>query len=138
MDSVREGRGGRSLTSEPKVGLRLATNAGCQAAGARLGVWHGVGQRVCLWGSLSCVRLVSDLVQFNLKLENIDIIIIILIISITITITIIIVTLPRLPPTHLEYSFADSLTFGVRGLDRRGLRRFDVWRLQEVQIRTAW
>ena len=31
------------------------------------------------------------------------------------------VTLPRLPPTHLEYSFVDDLAFAVRGLDVRGL-----------------
>ena len=38
-----------------------------------------------------------------------------------ITSIVIIVTLPRLPPTHLEYSFIDSLAFAVRGLDVRGL-----------------
>ena len=32
-----------------------------------------------------------------------------------------IATLPRLPPTHLEYSFGDSLAFAVRGLEVRGL-----------------
>ena len=30
-------------------------------------------------------------------------------------------TLPRLPPTHIEYLFVDSLAFGVRGLDIRRL-----------------
>ena len=46
---------------------------------------------------------------------------IIVIIVIIIIIIIIIVTLPRLPPTHLEESFAGSLAFRVRGLDLRGL-----------------
>ena len=35
----------------------------------------------------------------------------------------IIVTVSPLPPTHLEYSFADSLVFGVRALDLRELDR---------------
>ena len=45
---------------------------------------------------------------------------------------VIIVTLPRLPPTHLEYSFVDSLAFAVRGLDVRGLAVTNVSRIVSV------
>ena len=49
--------------------------------------------------------------------------IIIIIIIMTIMIVIIIVTLPRLPPTHLEYSFVDTLMFAVRAFDFRELQQ---------------
>ena len=63
------------------------------------------------------------------------IVIIIIIMIMTIIIIIIlllIVTLPRLPPTHLEYSVVDSLAFGVRGLDLRGLAVTNVSRIVVV------
>ena len=41
----------------------------------------------------------------------------------------IIVTLPRLPPTHLEYSFVDSLAFRLRGFDLGGLAVTNVSRI---------
>ena len=63
------------------------------------------------------------------------IIMMIITIEIVIVLTIvriIIVTLPRLPPTHLEYSFVDSLAFRVRGSDFRRLAVTNVSRIVVV------
>ena len=51
---------------------------------------------------------------------------------------VIIVTASPLPPTHLEYPFADSLVFGVRALDLRELEKItmvsEVWGLWSSRL----
>ena len=65
--------------------------------------------------------------------ENLNHIPVILLILLIISI----VTLPRLPPTHLEYSFVDSLAFEVRGLEFRRLAVTNISQIVVVGVRSV-